>query len=376
MLNFLTQDRPTFYAKAETKLAAYGKSLLDALRGQADAQCWFDRIEDLSVGVDEVLRCTPTVDDTRCRVLLAYLVEEHALDSAALAPFAAIPFSLIQAGGSGGPVTWNSILFKPLNLVYGPVTAASVSGLTQFVLNLLSAQPSGVTAHNDLTGIQKIGTGAGVWHLDDFYKDKFVSLFAQAASVGLTLSPSGAQELGTTLLSVTLLGSYNAGTEAAPTGSRYKRNGSPLAGPFTPPTLSPSATATNLIATTTLRYEVDFPDSGSRAAESTIPFYAPSYYGAVATPTPSTVNLQNLGKNIWAPAGRRLTFNCAGTYPCFVEPQDYGIRGLIKDKNGFPITGDVLRSAVTMPLLNGDTVACWQYIHRNPQTDANFIFEL
>ncbi|GAC1589666.1 MAG: hypothetical protein NVS3B25_07430 [Hymenobacter sp.] len=111
------------------------------------------------------------------------------------------------------------------------------------------------------------------------------------------------------------------------------------------------------------------------APAATATIAGPSYHGPVTSTTPTPAAVQALTAEQWAVAARSFPANCNGTYPAFAEPQSYGIRSIIQDKNGFNITPDVTRSSITLTV-NAAPLNYWLYVHNNPQYDAAFVFSL
>ena len=101
----------------------------------------------------------------------------------------------------------------------------------------------------------------------------------------------------------------------------------------------------------------------------------PSYHGVTATRTPTAAEVMALRADNWERAPRSLAFAANGTFPAFAEPQSFGPRPVILDKNGFNITGDVVRSAVSYPVGNV-YVDYFLYVHQNPQYDNAFVESL
>lgn len=135
-LNYLTTDRTTFNAKAEAKLAEYGRRVRQAdADGAHDAgAAAVNDALDLSTGLDVVSRAL-SKDDARTSRILGYLVERHALDSVPASPFASVSVTLGLPGGPmSGPIYWADIVGLPSS------SPALVSYITTR-LSSVAAQP-------------------------------------------------------------------------------------------------------------------------------------------------------------------------------------------------------------------------------------------
>ena len=102
MLDFLTADRATFYARAESRLAAYGRALLRAEATGGDAEGLLLLTRDLLLGLDVVKGALSPRDDARTAEILAYLVREHGLTEAPLSPYQPLATTLNAGGGGSG----------------------------------------------------------------------------------------------------------------------------------------------------------------------------------------------------------------------------------------------------------------------------------
>lgn len=111
MLNYLTTHRSALYAKAEHKLADYGRSLLQADAAGLDTDGWLELALSLGTGI-EVIQEATSAEDARTARVIAFLVEHHELDPVALLPFQPTP-TLVAGNGGGGPVFFADILGLP-----------------------------------------------------------------------------------------------------------------------------------------------------------------------------------------------------------------------------------------------------------------------
>lgn len=98
---------------------------------------------------------------------------------------------------------------------------------------------------------------------------------------------------------------------------------------------------------------------------------ATTYYSGPSTSNaPSPAMVQGLTASTGGPGPRTLSFNCTNTFPTYAEVASNGNRPVILDKNGFDVTGDIIKVAM---VLNG--LAYNTYTHANPQFDAAFILK-
>lgn len=112
MLDYLGQHRAAFYAKCEYKLAEYGQRLVQAAADGTDEGCWVERILSLSTGLDVVKESLPA-DAARTGRIIAFVVDYHELDTAALVPFQSVPVTIVLPGGAGGNPYFADILGDP-----------------------------------------------------------------------------------------------------------------------------------------------------------------------------------------------------------------------------------------------------------------------
>ena len=95
-----------------------------------------------------------------------------------------------------------------------------------------------------------------------------------------------------------------------------------------------------------------------------------AYVGAAPNNTPLAADVLLLAPKQFAAGTQTLSFNCSGTYPCFAEVASNGGHSAILDKNGFNVTGDIIKSSMVI-----NAVSYNVYTHTNPQYDAAFILK-
>lgn len=376
-MDYLATDRPALYAQATARLAVYAAEWVDGDAGVRSAR---DLALDLWLATRELHQVenpnVATQAERRAALLIGYVVERHGLGALPL-PVSALPTVGISTGG--GPVSWSQIIGIPGNLVYGPLTPGSITGFTVAVQALIDASPGGASAHVELTGVDVVVkpgevSPTGQKHLSAQVATDLLALLYPYVppTVSLSLSPSGLQELGTTVAVVTLDGGFVVNSDAAPTVGLYKQDGVTFLTQVSG--IGDATTRTNVAATSVFVFQAVFPTSGTKTVSVTYPFVAPTFYGATATTAPSEATVEAGTKQLWERAARSLVIACAGTHPFFAEPQSNGIRTQFMDGFGNDITSDLVRVSVTYTLADGVTTApYYRYVHANPQTDAGFI---
>lgn len=143
MVDFLETDRPVFYVKAEAKIADYAALLLVADdAADADVNDLLDAVLDLAAGLSE-LQAMPEGEMRGSETIISYLFNRYGLHALTPLPFSFPKTTVSLCGGSGAPTTgggavrWGDILYKPTNLVYGPVRYQDVQNFDARVKALI-----------------------------------------------------------------------------------------------------------------------------------------------------------------------------------------------------------------------------------------------
>lgn len=215
-----------------------------------------------------------------------------------------------------------------VNLITGgsglslPITTADISDYITATNALI-----GQFAHNGLKSIQPaigyIGFRSNEkYHINKTMYDKLYAITYPytAPTVGLTLtasgdiSPYGFYELGTSIATVTLQGSYTLNSGKSVYYYQYNKNGSLFTSPVvTPLSTDPvnSATDTNITSNTTYQFEANFEDGGALLASQSIIFKQPMFYGVIVRNDVPTVIPSTLTKIVRDKGAFALSFTMA-----------------------------------------------------------------